>query len=593
MRHIFKIIRYAWKLWPLYLGIAGFTIIGAALSQVEPFTLKFIVDGIVRNVSGHHVAGSYIVLLIGIIIAARITASITSNIQGYFGDLLGARLTTLLSNRYYEHVLKLPLEYYDNQISGRITSRLERSIVTVTNMLQMVTNNFLASFVSSIFTLIILAYYAPLVAGLMILLFPIFYWLTALSSKVWQKQQEGINKDIDYANGRVIESINQVRVVKSFVQEPHEFKIFSGKRSDIEKATKAQSRKWHWYDIARQLSLNVIFGLIYLYVIWETFRGHFSLGTMTLIITMSAQAQFPLYGASFLVGQIQRATSGSKDFFEVIETEPSIQDKPDATSLKLTKGLIEYRHVNFSYTEGKNVLNDLSFTIQPDTKIALVGESGEGKTTISNLLLRFYDTTSGEILIDGQNIDTITQASLRQAIGVVFQEPALFSGTITNNITYGTKGTKQADVIKAAKAANAYEFIQKLPHGFESEIGERGVKLSGGQKQRIAIARAILKDAPILILDEATSSLDSKAEHEVQAALEHLMSGRTTLIIAHRLSTISNVDMIIGIKNGQIAEIGSPAELAKQEGIYAELLSLQSPGRGHTAQLRKYDLANK
>jgi ATP-binding cassette subfamily B protein len=220
-----------------------------------------------------------------------------------------------------------------------------------------------------------------------------------------------------------------------------------------------------------------------------------------------------------------------------------------------------------------------------------VGESGEGKTTISNLLLRFYELTSGQIKIDGQDISEVTQESLRSQIAVVFQEPALFSGTIRENISYGVPKATKNEIYGAAKAANAEGFIAKLPHGLDTEIGERGVKLSGGQKQRIAIARAILKNAPILILDEATSSLDSRAEHEVQMALEELMKGRTTLIIAHRLSTIASVDMLIGIKGGKVVEQGSPAQLAKTNGIYADLLALQSPTAANKAKLKKYDIA--
>ncbi len=447
-------------------------------------------------------------------------------------------------------------------------------------------------FLTTAFTLVILAYYSPLVAVLLAALFPIYIWLTTMSSQAWQKKQEGINTDIDYANGRFVEAIGQIRVVKSFVQETIEAGIFAKRRTSIEQQTRKQSLEWHYYDVARRLSLNVVFGVIYAYIIWQTFIGHFSLGTMTLMLQLATQAQFPLFASSFIVDQVQRAQSGSKDFFEVMDTKPTIQDHPNAKTLKVSRGHIVYRDVTFAYGGGQTVLSDISFDVKPGSKVALVGESGQGKTTIANLLLRFYDASDGEILIDGTSIKDVSQASLRTNIGVVFQEPALFSGTITENIAYGSPKATKFEVESAARAANAHGFIEKLTHGYNSEIGERGVKLSGGQKQRIAIARAILKNPPILILDEATSSLDSKAEREVQDALEILMKDRTTLIIAHRLSTIAGVDMIVGLKDGRIAECGSPAALAKGEGIYAELLQLQqAPTKARQAQLKKYDLA--
>jgi ATP-binding cassette subfamily B protein len=222
-----------------------------------------------------------------------------------------------------------------------------------------------------------------------------------------------------------------------------------------------------------------------------------------------------------------------------------------------------------------------------------VGESGQGKTTLTNLLLRLYEVSDGQIRIDGQNVNDVTQSSLRANIGVVFQEPALFSGTIRDNIAYARPNASEKEIEAAAKAANAHDFVQKLSHGYDTQIGERGLKLSGGQKQRIAIARAILKDAPILILDEATSSLDSKSEHMVQEALERLMKGRTTLIIAHRLSTIQSVDQIVTLQDGVVAEVGSPAELARGNGVYAQLLKLQGSHTEATKRkLKAYDIAS-
>ena len=592
MKDIIKIIRYSWDLKRYYLWSGFFVVVVSLLSQATPFFLKFIVDGLVKAGKGQIVPASYFWWILALILFVSVTTTIISNIQGYIGDRLGAKLNSLLSERYYQHILRLPLEYYDNEVAGKITSRLERSIVTISNLMNAFANNFIGFFLTAAITLIILAFYALPVAILLGVLFPFYIWLTALSSRGWQAKQVGINRDTDVNNGRFVESISQIRAVKSFVTEVVERSFFSGKRRSIEEQTKHQSIEWHWYDIARRLGLNLIFFGIYAYIVFETFHGRYTLGELTLLLQLVTQAQFPLFASSFIVDNVQRAAAGSKDFFEVMALQPSIQDNPGSQPLEVTKGLIEYQGVDFTYTSGEQVLHDISFTILPGTKLALVGESGEGKTTISNLLLRLYELKNGHILIDGTDISTVTQESLRRQVSVVFQEPALFSGTVRENIAYGSPTASLEAVKISAEAANAAKFIEHLPQGYDTEIGERGVKLSGGQKQRIAIARAILKDAPILVLDEATSSLDSKAEHEVQQALEHLMKNRTTLIIAHRLSTIATVDCIVGLKGGRVVESGTPAGLATTGGIYSELLQLQSPTEANKAKLQRYEMAS-
>lgn len=566
-------------------------VIIAALNQVTPFIVKVIVDGIVDHNAGKPADQNLVILLVFLILVVNLAIAVISNYGGYLGDILGVKLNRLLSQRYYDHLLKLPLSYFDEMQAGKITSRLDRSIVTISTLVQSFANTFVGFFLTSIFTIAIMAFYAWPVAVMLAALFPIYIWLTNLSSRDWQKRQEPINEKTDITKARFVEAIGQIRVVKSFVQERREFGFMSRNFKGIYSDTKVQSINWHWYDVVRRSFLGIIFTGIYGYIIWQAWNGDITLGTLTLLLQLAIQAQFPLFAISFIVDNLQRAEAGSRDYFEAMEIVPDIADVNGAAELKLKKGRIEFKDVTFSYNDSKTVLKDFSFAIKPNTKIALVGESGEGKTTVTNLLLRFYEPKSGSITVDGQDIATVTQTSLRQNIGVVFQEPALFSGTIKENITYAKPDASDEDVEKAIIAANAATFISKLPDGLNTQIGERGVKLSGGQKQRVAIARAILKNAPILILDEATSSLDSKAEREVQDALETLMRGRTTIIIAHRLSTIASVDEIIGIRGGKIVEQGSPAKLAKSEGIYAELLSLQQPSEKNIAKLKTYDIS--
>jgi ATP-binding cassette subfamily B protein len=469
---------------------------------------------------------------------------------------------------------------------------MNRGISQIGQFMQMMSNNFLQFLFSTIFSLGIVAYYSWPVALMLLTLYPVFIWLTTRTSSKWQAYQKTINEEQDIASGRFAEAISQVRVVKSFLQERRELRFFAGRYDKVVATTHPQSKLWHGQDILRRSVLNVIFLAVFVFIFVETARGTYSIGTMVLLIQFAMLIRIPIFTISFLVDQTQRAVSNTRDYFEAMDVKPEIADKQDATQLQVKSGEIVFDDVNFSYDGDKAVLRGISFTVRPDTKLALVGESGEGKTTLTNLLLRLYDTTSGEIRIDNQAVRDVTQRSLRRAIGVVFQEPALFSGTIRENIAYAQPNATNEAVVAAAKAANADEFIEKFEKGYDTEIGERGLKLSGGQKQRIAIARALLKDAPILILDEATSSLDSKSEHMVQEALERLMKGRTTIIIAHRLSTIQNVDQIVTLSGGKVDESGSPAELAQSGGIYAELLKLQ---QRHTEsgqkQLKKYDIA--
>lgn len=569
-----------------------FAIVVALLNQVTPFILKFIVDAIVAHNGGTEVSAWYFVGLIVLIFVVNILIAIIINYSEYLGDVLGVKLNMLLSRRYYEHLLKLPLEYFDNQQAGKVTSRLDRSIATISQLIQVFANQTARTILTSILTVAVMAFYAWPIALLLAALFPIYIWLTSLSSKSWQRRQKPINRHIDITKGRFVESMGQIRVVKSFVQEAREYDFMVTNFRDILRDTKNQSKEWHWYDLARRSSLALIFGLIYGYIIWQTWTGSFSLGTLTLLLQLTIQAQIPLFAASFIVDSSQRARSGSKDYFEVMETTPTIVDAKDASKLIIEKQEIVFDNVSFAYSKGSNVLDGVSFTIKENAKVALVGESGEGKTTIANLILRFYEPIDGIISVSDQNLSSVTQTSLRQQIAVVFQDPSLFSGTIRENISYARPDASEKEIIKAAEAANAIGFINKLPKGLDTEIGERGVKLSGGQKQRIAIARALLKDAPILILDEATSSLDSKAEKEVQEALEKLMKGRTTLIIAHRLSTIASVDTIIGLRGGKVVEQGTPAELSTSGGIYSELLALQQPTEANKEKLKAYDISS-
>ena len=593
MKEIWRIVRFTRSLWKYYTGVSVFTVVLAIVSQLQPLLTKGAIDEITKLVNGGQADITFVAILATLMFLTDLAQTLLSNYGGYLGDILTIKLQRFMSQRYYEHVLSLPQRYFDTELSGKIINRMNRGISQVASYVQIVSNNFLQFIFSTIFSLAIVAYYSWQVALMLLTLYPVFIWLTSRTSTKWQDYQKSINEDIDTASGRFSEGVSQIRVVKSFLQEKRELTLFGKRYASAEKTTRPQSRYWHKQDVIRRLVLNVIFFAVYAYIFIETARGKYTIGTMVLLIQYATLIRIPIFSISFIVDQSQRAIANTKDYFEVMDEQPEYTDAPDARVLRVSKGGIVFDDVHFAYETGKPVLTGVSFAVAPDSKVALVGESGEGKTTITNLLLRIYEVNSGSISIDDQPISTVSGKSLRANIGIVFQEPALFSGTIRENIAYARPKASQEAVEAAAKAANAHDFIMKSDKGYDTEIGERGLRLSGGQKQRIAIARALLKDAPILILDEATSSLDSKSEHMVQEALERLMKGRTTLIIAHRLSTIQNVDQIVTIRSGTVGEVGSPAKLAKSGGIYSQLLALQ---RGDSEvdrkKLKQFEIAS-
>lgn len=591
MKQIGKILRFAGHLWPYYLGVSVASVFMALLNQVQPLLVKMAIDKLPTVVGGQTKLAP-VLFIVAFIVLSDIGATLVSNVAGYYGDIMSIKLRYYLSTRYYDHLLTLSQKYYSNELTGKIINRLSRSITGVTDFINMFSNNFLQFLLTTVFTLIIVARYSWVVAILFATLYPIFLWLTGRTSSKWQVYQKELNEVSDIASGRFAEVVSEIKVAKSYTSEKTESNFFKKMLRKTIKITKPQSLLWHREDIYRRLVLNFIFGLVYVYIFWQAVNGKFTIGETVLLIQYGTLIRLPIFSMSFLVDRTQRAIADSKDYFTAMEEVADIVDLPGATSLKVTHSEVTFTDVNFAYEEKQPVLNNVSFDIKTGTKIALVGESGEGKTTVTNLLLRLYEPTSGVIAIDGQNVSSVTQKSLREKIAVVFQDPALFSGTVRENIAYGKPNATSQQIEKAAKTANAFDFIQKLPKGLDTLIGERGMKLSGGQKQRIAIARAILKDAPILILDEATSSLDSKAESEVQKALEELIKGRTTLIIAHRLSTIAGVDKIVTLRYGHVDEIGTPAELSKTDGIYAQLLQLQNHTDEKTKKkLKEYELS--
>ncbi len=607
MRSLSRIVRSMRELWPYYVMVILAATVTVLLSMASPFLIKHATDTIVDTVNGSVTVEDATTVVIAVavgLLLAELAHTVIHNIGGWFGDVMGMRMRQILSNRYFAKLLSLPQGYFDKQITGTIISRLDRSILGLTQFLQAFANNFFSMILTVIVVLAISAWYYWPLALLLVIIFPMYLWLTALTSKRWMRWEKTKNDHVDAAQGRFAEVIGQVKVVKSFVSELRELRLFQQHFAETVSVTKEQSRWWHMMDIFRMAGMNVIFFAIYLVLFLQTLNGNFTIGDMVLLVQLVAMAKQPATMMSWMVDSAQRAAAGSREYFEAMEEleeatvspvllaasreyGPSVipeQDVRDAIpdppaplegcSRPGGTPVVEFENVTFGYDVDDPVIHDVSLTAGFNEKVALVGESGGGKSTLVNLLLGLYRPSSGTLRVCGHDIAELSAAQLRGMVGVVFQDAALFSGTIRENIAYGRPDASDAEIEDAARRANADGFIRAFPQGYDTVIGERGLRLSGGQKQRVAVARAMLKDAPILVLDEATSALDTRAERAVQAGLEELMAGRTTLVIAHRLSTIASVDTIVTLSEGRVDEIGTPAELAVSGGIYGELLRL-------------------
>lgn len=588
MKNLWKILTFVTGVKKYYLVIASLTVIISLISLAQPALTGLAIDEISKGTDARL---SFALLLAFAIFMSDFLSNLLNNVNGYYGDVLGAKIGKFLGEKYYSKLLSLPKQYFNDTKTGQIINRLDRSSTEISNFITAMTNNFLQFIFGTLFALIAVALYSIEVALLLATLYPIYTWLTAKTSPKWQEWQKEKNEYQDIAKGRFNEAVAQIDAVKSYAQEKRELTFFTKNFQKVINLTKPQSRYWHKNDVLRRFALNIIFFAVFAMIFYQGSRGEISAGQAVALVLYANQIRIPIFTISFLVDRAQRAIADSADYFEVLNEAEELAVDTNREKLKVTDGVVEYKNVSFSYNGNEQVIKKASFVADRGQKIAFVGESGEGKSTLVNLLMGLYVPDYGQILIDGQDIATVSRDSLRKNIATVFQQPNLFSGTIAENISYANPKASQAQIVAAAKAANAHKFISDFKKGYKSEIGERGLKLSGGQQQRIAIARAILKDAPLLILDEATSSLDSKAEKEVQTALNNLMKGRTTFIIAHRLSTIEDVDSIIVLKNGRISEQGTPKELAGSGGLYSELLALQQQGPLTPEQAKKYDIS--
>ncbi len=580
MKNIGRIIalskQYTW--W--FILACVLIVAGVFISLAMPLFSKLIVDTIANQIQGKGGNYSQLVLYAGLFFVMGALYNLVTALSNRVGDHLSGQLRKFWTEQFYYKILTLPQSYYDGEMSGKIINQLTRGLFVMQSFVNTATNFIIPTLLQAFVITIFLAYYSWVIALIIFSIFPIYILISYYSTKQWGKYESKKNPIEDKMRSRMSEVISNIKLVKSFITEPLEFGSTRKSLAEINEYYAQQSSEFHRIDFIREVSLTVVISLVSFLVFKGTFDKTYTLGEMTLLLQLLYQVRWPLFGMSFILTRIQEAEAGTKEFFEIMDTEgvEPFETTENYSSKKFTKTNLEFKGVAFTYEKSHPVLKDISFSLHNKEKAALVGHSGAGKTTIVNLILKFYNATKGDVLLNGTSYKKLSHQVIRNNISLVFQENELFSTTIRENVAYGNSSATEKDVIRALKLANAWDFVSGFEKGIDTEVGERGVRLSGGQKQRIQIARAILKDSPILILDEATSSLDSKSEMEVQTGLENLMKNRLTIIIAHRFSTIQNVDTILVVEDGKISQKGSPQELSTKKGVYKDLLTYQIQG---------------
>ncbi len=556
----------------LALGLAAL-LLSTVASLAFPYVVQTLIDSVLaeRNLALlNQIAG-----VLAVLVVVRLGLGF---FQRYLLEYVGEKVVIDIREEIYEHLHTLSLSFFNERRSGEIVSRLASDVTLVRTAL---TNN-IATILNQLLTLVgALAIVIALnwrMTLFILLLAPPMGLIAALFGRKIRDVSTDVQDELADSSTVVEEMLQNVRVVKSFVREDFEIARY---RDTMRRTFAAAMRLTRVRAIFNPLITSLIF-LAVVGVLWfggrEVIAGRLTAGGLTsfLFYLIFIAGSFGAFTGVYT--QLQEAMGATRRIFEILDAEPEVKDKPGAVELEHVEGRIVFDDVTFTYEDGVDVLEDVSLDIASGEVLAVVGPSGAGKSTLVALISRFYDPTSGRICVDGHDLRDVTQKSLREQIGIVPQETYLFGGTIRENIVYGRLEASEEEIMEAAKAANAHDFIMDMPRGYDSIVGERGLKLSGGQRQRLAIARAILKDPRILLLDEATSSLDSESEGLVQEALERLMQGRTTIIIAHRLSTVQIADRVAVLERGRLVELGRPAELLEAGGLYARLHSLQFQG---------------
>ena len=570
MKNYMRLLAYI-KPYTRRLALAVVCIIMAAAANLYlPWIIKDMIDDVLMSKD---------MVMLNLIAAGILVVMFTRGVfyygQSYLVSYVGQRVIIDVRSVLFRKFQRMPLSYYDKQQTGTVMSYITNDVAVmqsaiVDNLIELVTES--SILIGSLAMMIYLDWKLSL---LTLMTIPLVGFAMKIFGRKLKSSSTVIQERVAEITSLLQESISAIRVVKSFVRESYEIKRF-------------EEQNWRNFQAAMKnvklsslLTPTVEFlaAIAVTFIVWfggyEVVNGVITAGELVAFLTYAVNLANPVKRLSRVYAAIQKAMAAADRVFNIMDLEEKITDVPGAKPLPPIKGKVEFKDITFSYKEGQPALQHISLKAEPGQMIALVGPSGSGKSTIANLIPRFYDVDSGVITIDDHDIRQVTADSLREQIGLVPQETMLFSTSVMENIRYGRLEATDEEVIEAAKAANAEEFIKELPEGYDTKLGERGLNLSGGQRQRLAIARAILKNPRVLILDEATSALDTESEKIVQDALDNLMVGRTSFVIAHRLSTIFNADQIFVVENGHLREHGTHEELLAAGGLYSNLYNIQ------------------
>ena len=518
---------------------------------------------------------SYLFLAGGIIMGIALVRGFLGFGQRYYGEWLTHRVAYDLRNEFYNAVQYQPFAFHDQSHTGDLMSRATGDIAEAERFVGIGLMDLVATLLLLVGVIAAMLLQSVPLALLALIPLPILLITTLRFGLTIEPMFKSIQEQMGVLSTVMQESLTGIRVVKAFAREPHELDKFDRENNEWFARREGVIKKWgnNWPFMTFLITMSIF--LLLLFGGPAALDGRITVGALFAMISYVLMLNAPVQRLGFLVNLAATAGASAQRILEIIDLPGEVVDRPDALALGTTRGEVAFEHVAFAYRDRLNILADIDFHAQPGERIALIGPTGSGKSTITNLIPRLYDVSSGCVLVDGHDVRDLQLKSLRRHIGIVMQEPFLFSQTVAENIAYGRPEAGRDDIIAAAQAAHAHEFILELSDGYETRVGERGVTLSGGQKQRIAIARALLADPRILILDDSTSSVDTETEHLIQEALVGLMKGRTTFVIAQRLLTLKHADCILVLSDGRIAERGDHETLLATNGLYRQIYDLQ------------------